>query len=79
MSNISGLAVLTLGLERTNLLKENRIQAELPFSEQNPPFKCGTKQVCCCQLSECFSAAFVLKICAFSLHRAAQAFEETTH
>lgn len=49
--NISWLSVLTLGLERTNLLKENRIQAELPFPEQTSPFKCGTKWVCCCQLS----------------------------
>lgn len=36
MSNISGLAVLTLGLGRANLLKENTIQAELPFPKQKP-------------------------------------------
>lgn len=34
MSNISGLAVLTLGLGRSNLLKKNMIQAELPFPKE---------------------------------------------
>jgi len=36
MSNISGHAVLTLGLGTTNLLKENMIEAELPFPKQKP-------------------------------------------
>lgn len=36
MSNTCGLTVLTLGLERANLLKENAIRAELPFPKQKP-------------------------------------------
>lgn len=34
MSSISGLTVLALSLGRINLLKENMIQAELPFCKQ---------------------------------------------
>lgn len=81
MSSISGLTVLTLGLGRINLLKENMIQAELPFCKQKNSFTRGTKQpsefaaVSCQSLSQ----SFAMKICASSLHRAAQAFEETTH
>lgn len=81
MSSISGLTVLALSLGRINLLKENMIQAELPFCKQKNSFTRGTKQPSELAAVSCQSLpqSFAMKICAFSLHRAAQAFEDTTH
>lgn len=72
MSNIFGLAVLTLGLGRTDLLKENVIRAELPFPKQKPRLNVAPS-IDVSLLPSAISALNSLNIHASSQHRAAQA------
>lgn len=68
MSSISGLTVLTLSLGRINLLKENMIEAELPFCKHKNliyTWHQATKWVCCCQLSESLTILCNEDLCLF--------------